>query len=49
MNVFVMWRLLHWARNETSQRGITIRALLADLREQIDPRVLGDAESKEPE
>lgn len=46
MGLLTMWRLLRWARGESSSRGISVGELLEDLRKKIDEQVL--TENKEP-
>jgi len=46
MGLLTMWRLLRWARGESSSRGISVGELLEDLRKKIDEQVL--TEDKEP-
>ncbi len=38
----LLWRMMRWARRETSARGVTTSVLLSDLRERIDAAVLGE-------
>ena len=40
MKVTTMLQLLWWAKNEKTQRGVSIRDLLNDLRAKIDNQVL---------
>ena len=40
-----MWRLMRWARKESTRRGISVGELLEDLRQKIDKQVL---KQKEP-
>ena len=42
MGLLTMWRLLRWARNESSSRGISMGQLLDDLRKKIDQQVLSE-------
>ena len=42
MNLVTLWRLMHWAKNEASTRGITAEDLLVELRDTIDKSVLQD-------
>jgi hypothetical protein len=44
MGLFTLWRLLRWAREESSCRGISVGELLEDLRKKIDHEVLKDKE-----
>ncbi len=37
-----MWKLLKWGRAECLNRGVTLTALLEDLRRKIDVMVLGE-------
>ena len=41
MGVMVMWRLLRWARKESTRRSISVGELLDGVREKIDRQVLG--------
>ena len=45
MSVVTMWRLLWWARGETSRRKVSVNELLNDLRIKIDNRVLNEGET----
>lgn len=40
MKVVTMWRLLCWAKKETSLRGVSVPDVLDDLRQKIDNQVL---------
>ena len=40
MKITTMWRLLKWARKESSSRGIKVRELLQDIRKKINNQVL---------
>ena len=42
MGVVTMWRLLWWARNESSERNVTINELLNSLRTKVDKQVLNE-------
>jgi hypothetical protein len=42
MGLFMMWRLLYWARGEIRKRGISPEDLLVHIREKIDEQVLGE-------
>ena len=41
MGLVVMWRLLRWARKESTARNISVGELLDGVREKIDRQVLG--------
>lgn len=45
MGLITMWRLLRWARKESSSRGINVRDLLDDIRKKIDSQVLSQKEA----
>jgi hypothetical protein len=40
MGLLTLWRLLRWARKESSSRGISVGELLDDVRRKIDQQVL---------
>jgi hypothetical protein len=40
MRLTTFWRLLMWARGETKRRGISWKALLSEVRAEIDRRAL---------
>jgi len=40
IGIATMWQLLGWARARSEERGITVSNLLAEVRDQIDARVL---------
>src|SRR5262245_1482610 len=40
MGLLTMWRLLRWARKESSRRGIAVGDLLEVIRRKIDEQVL---------
>ena len=42
MGLLTMWRLLRWARKESSRRKMSMGELLKDLRQKIDRQVLSD-------
>lgn len=42
MGLLTMWRLLRWARTESSRRKIGMSELLHDLRQKIDRQVLSE-------
>jgi hypothetical protein len=42
IGLLTMWQLLRWARSESSRRGISMGALLEDLRNKIDEQVLSE-------
>ena len=47
MGVMVMWRLLRWARKESTRRSISVGELLDGVREKIDRQVLGHEEESQ--
>jgi hypothetical protein len=42
MGLLTMWRLLRWARKESSARGIRVGELLQGIRRRIDQQVLNE-------
>ena len=40
IGLVTLWRLLRWAKKESSSRGVRLSELLADLRRKIHERVL---------
>jgi hypothetical protein len=42
MGLFTLWRLLRWAKKESSFRGIGVGELLGDIRKKIDQQVLNE-------
>ena len=44
MSIVTMWRLLRWARKESSRREISVDELLSYLRQKIDNQVLQQKE-----
>ena len=42
MKISIMWKLLSWARKESSNRNISINFLLDDLRKKIDEKALSE-------
>ena len=47
MGLVVMWRLLRWARKESTARNISVGELLDGVREKIDRQVLGQNDEDE--
>ena len=47
IGLVTMWRLLRWARKESSSRGISVGELLDDIRKKIDHQVLSQKEAGE--
>jgi len=44
MGLVTLWRLLRWAKKESSSRGVGLSELLADLRRKIYQQVLNEAQ-----
>ena len=42
LEVVTMWKLLWWARNETSRRKLSVNELLDEIRSKIDNQVLNE-------
>lgn len=42
-----MWKLLAWARARSRERGVSVRALMSWMRDEIDARVIGSQESRD--
>lgn len=42
IEVVTMWKLLWWARNESSRRGVSTNELLDEIRAKIDNQVLSE-------
>jgi len=46
MGLLTMWRLLRWARKESSRRGIRVSELLDGIRREIDQQVLSETQPR---
>jgi hypothetical protein len=47
MDILTMWRLLRWAGASMSRRGLSIGAVLSDLRSRIDEEVLREHHARD--